>query len=129
MRSRLPIIVAAALLLAADEPKQGTKDFPPPPGWLVAAEGYGNPSNQNATDYAIRADQNNSYQNPISGGVLPQLVLGRPQTLPELIKTRAAGIRLTLVPAGTFRMGLPDEDADDEHKPRHEVRISAFIWG
>ncbi len=129
MKSCLPIVVAAALLLAADEPKQGTKDFPPPAGWLVAAEGSGIPSNQNATDYAIRADQNNSYQNPISGGVLPQLVLGRRQSLLDLIKTRSAGIRLTLVPAGTFRMGLPNEDADDEHKPQHEVRISAFYLG
>ena len=33
------------------------------------------------------------------------------------------------MPAGTFRMGLPDEDADDEHKPRHEVRIGAFYLG
>ena len=79
MRSCLPIIVAGALLFASDEPKQGTKDIPRPPGWLVAALGSGNPSNQIATDYAIRADQNNSYQNPISGGVLPQLVLGRRQ--------------------------------------------------
>ena len=26
-------------------------------------------------------------------------------------------------------MGLPDEDADDEHKPQHDVRISAFYMG
>ena len=49
--------------------------------------------------------------------------------MPDLIKTRAAGIRLTLVPTGSFRMGLPNEDADDEHKPQHEVRISAFYLG
>jgi formylglycine-generating enzyme required for sulfatase activity len=129
MKSCLPIISAAALLIAADEPKQGMKNFRPAPDWLVAAEGSGNPSNQNATDDAIRADQNNSDQYPISGGVVPRLVLGRRQTLPDQIKTRAAGIRLTPVPAGTFPMGLPHEDADDEHKPQHEVRISAFYLG
>ena len=59
MRSCLPIVVAAALLLAADEPKQGTKDSPPPPGRSFATEGSGIPSNQDATDYAIRVAEIN----------------------------------------------------------------------
>ena len=54
MKSCMPIIVAAALLLAADGPEQGTKDFPAPPGWSFATEGSGIPANQNATDYAAR---------------------------------------------------------------------------
>ena len=128
MKSCISIVVAAALFLAADEPKQGAKEYPPPPGWLFAIEGSGIPSNPNATDYAIRVAEINSKQNPISAGVIPRLVLSRRPRLPDLIKTRAAGIRLTLVPTGSFRMGLPNEDADDEHKPQHEVRISAFIW-
>jgi formylglycine-generating enzyme required for sulfatase activity len=73
MKSCIPIVVAAALLLAADEPKQRAK--------------------------------------------------------PDLVTTRAAGIRLALIPAGTFRMGLPDEDADNDHKPQHDVRLSAFYLG
>jgi sulfatase modifying factor 1 len=51
------------------------------------------------------------------------------ETSPGLVMTRTAGIRLKLIPTGTFRMGLPDEDADNEHKPQHDVRISAFYLG
>ncbi len=80
MKSCILIVVAAALLLAADEPKQGAKEYPPPPGWLFATEGNGIPSNQNATDYAIRVAEINSKQNPISAGVIPRLVLGRSRT-------------------------------------------------
>jgi formylglycine-generating enzyme required for sulfatase activity len=48
---------------------------------------------------------------------------------PDLITTRSVGIRLTLIPAGTFRMGLTDEDADIGQKPQHVVRIGAFYLG
>ena len=57
MRSCMPIAVMAALLLAADEPKDGTKDSPPPSGWSFATEGSGIPANQNATDYAVEVDR------------------------------------------------------------------------
>jgi formylglycine-generating enzyme required for sulfatase activity len=125
----MPIVVAAALVVAGDEPKQGTKDSPRPPGWSFANEGSGIPSNTDATDSAICVAEINSTRDPISAGVIPRLVIGRPRALPDLIITRAAGIRLTLVPTGTFRMGLPDEDADNDHKPQHEVRTSAFYLG
>ena len=42
MQSCMTILVAAALLLAVDEPKPGTKDAPPP-GWSIATEGSGIP--------------------------------------------------------------------------------------
>jgi formylglycine-generating enzyme required for sulfatase activity len=129
MKSCLPIVVATAFLLAADEPKQGTEGSPPPPGRSFTTEGCCIPSNQGATDDAIRVTEISPNQNPISAGVIPRLVLGQGRTSPDLIITRAAGIRLTLIPTGTFRMGLPDEDADNDHKPQHEVRISAFYLG
>jgi hypothetical protein len=56
MESCVAIFMAAALLLAADEPKQGTKDAPAPPGWSFATEGNGIPRGQSATDYAIAID-------------------------------------------------------------------------
>jgi len=78
-----------------------------------------------------RVAELNPNQDPISAGVVPRLVLGRRRTSPELITTRAAGIRLKLIPTGTFRMGSTDEDKDalDDEKPQHEVRISAFYLG
>jgi len=50
---------------------------------------------------------------------------------PDVITTRSAGIRLKLIPAGTFQMGSTDEDKDagNAEKPQHEVRISAFYLG
>ena len=57
MKFCMPIVVAAALLLAADGPEQGTKDSPAPPGWSFATEGSGIPANQNATDYALGVDR------------------------------------------------------------------------
>jgi formylglycine-generating enzyme required for sulfatase activity len=125
----MPIVLMAALLLAADEPKQGTKDSLSPQGRSFATEGSAIPSNQDATDSAIRVPEINPHQNPISGGVTPRPYLRRRPTSADLIITCAAGIRLTLIPTGTFRMGLPDEDADNDHKPQHEVRISAFYLG
>jgi formylglycine-generating enzyme required for sulfatase activity len=129
MKSCMPIVVAAALLLAADEPKRGTNDSPPPPGPSLANEGRGLPSNQHATGAAIQLAEINPDGNPSLAAVIPRPVLARRPASPELITTRAAGIRLTLIPTGTFRMGLPDEDADDDHKPQHDVRISAFYLG
>ena len=54
-----------------------------------------------------------------------------PAQEPDLITTRAPGIRLKRIPAGTFLMGSPDgdKDASDDEKPQHEVRISAFYLG
>jgi len=44
----------------------------------------------------------------------------------ELVTTKTAGIRLKLIPAGTFRMGSADDEKDayDDEKPLHEVRIT-----
>jgi sulfatase modifying factor 1 len=70
-----------------------------------------------------------SNQDPISAGVIPRLVLAGSQTAADIITTRAAGIRLKRIPAGTFRMGLTDLEGDDDQKPQHEVRISAFYLG
>jgi formylglycine-generating enzyme required for sulfatase activity len=104
-------------------------------GWLLAAAVvFAVTSLVSAQEPAAKAparqvDELNPNQDPISAGVMPRLILGRRQTSPDLITTRAAGIRLALIPAGTFWMGLPDEDADDDQKPQHEVRISAFYLG
>jgi len=57
MKSCMPIVVAAGLLLAADGPDQGTKDSPAPPGWSFATEGSGIPAGQNATEYALGLDR------------------------------------------------------------------------
>jgi formylglycine-generating enzyme required for sulfatase activity len=50
---------------------------------------------------------------------------------PDTVTTKAAGIKLKLIPAGTFRMGSPDDDkeAGKDQKPRHQVRLSAFYLG
>ena len=128
MRSFMRILVAAALIVAADEPTRGNVS-PPPLGSSFATESTDISSNQDATDDVIRVTEINSNQKLISAGVRPRLVLGRGRTFSDVVTTRAAGIRLTLIPTGTFLMGLPDEDADNEHKPQHEVRISAHsIW-
>jgi hypothetical protein len=81
MKSCMPIVVAAALLVAADEPKQGTKDSPPRPGWMFATEGSGIPSNQNSTDYAIRVAEINFNQNPILAGVIPNAAEPQPKRM------------------------------------------------
>jgi formylglycine-generating enzyme required for sulfatase activity len=76
-----------------------------------------------------RVAELNPNQDPISAGVIPRLVLGR--RLPDLITSHISGIRLKLIPAGTFRMGSPDEDQDagNDEKPQHEVQIGAFHLG
>jgi formylglycine-generating enzyme required for sulfatase activity len=45
-------------------------------------------------------------------------------SLPDAITTRTAGIRLKLIPAGTFQTGSPDGTGEDEEHPQHEVRIT-----
>jgi sulfatase modifying factor 1 len=129
MKSGIPIVVAAAVLIAADETRHGMKDAPHPRGRSFASDGSRISSNPDATDHALRVAGVNRSQNTISAGAIPRLGRGQGRTPPELIITRAAEIRLALIPTGTFRMGLPDEDADDDHKPQHEVRISAFYLG
>ncbi len=50
----------------------------------------------------------------------------------DLITTRVGQISLTLIPAGKFRMGSPEDDrkACDDEKPQHEVEIgSPFYLG
>ena len=56
MKSSIPIVVMVALLLAADEPKQGTKDSPAPEGWSTAIVGSGIPTGQDASEYAAEVD-------------------------------------------------------------------------
>ncbi len=52
---------------------------------------------------------------------------------PVFLTSRASGMKLKLIPAGTFWMGSSkddDKDAFDDEIPRHEVRISrAFYLG
>jgi sulfatase modifying factor 1 len=50
---------------------------------------------------------------------------------PGKTTTNSIGMKLALIPAGTFPMGSPDDDkgADADEKPQHEVRISAFYLG
>jgi uncharacterized protein (TIGR02996 family) len=38
--------------------------------------------------------------------------------------TNSIGMELALIPAGTFWMGSPQEDADEDQKPLHEVEIT-----
>jgi hypothetical protein len=56
MKSSMPIVLVVALLLAADEPKQGTKDSPAPEGWSTAIVGSGIPTGQEASEYAAEVD-------------------------------------------------------------------------
>jgi formylglycine-generating enzyme required for sulfatase activity len=77
----------------------------------------------------------------VAAGVLGVLVLGTivylasdngRTTIVQLGQiTNSIGMKLVLIPAGSFQMGSPDEDKDAEgdEKPRHEVRISAFYLG
>ena len=45
---------------------------------------------------------------------------------PSKLITNSIGMKLTLIPAGTFLMGSPDSDknAHDDEKPQHRVRIT-----
>ena len=55
-----------------------------------------------------------------------------PVPLPKLITSASTGMKLVLIPAGTFMMGSPasDKDADAEETPQHEVRITkSFFLG
>jgi formylglycine-generating enzyme required for sulfatase activity len=49
-----------------------------------------------------------------------------PVVEPEFLTTRLGQIKLKRIPAGTFRMGSPDDDKDvqSNEKPQREVRIS-----
>ncbi len=78
-----------------------------------------------------RVAELNPDQDPISAGVINRLVLGRRRASPDSITTRAARIRLRLIPAGTFRMGsaAEDRDAEADEGPQHVVRIGAFYLG
>jgi sulfatase modifying factor 1 len=88
--------------------------------WLVA-------STKDTMAALIEADR----QKPIGAGAGGRIVLGHRPITPDLITTRAGGIKLKLIPAGTFQMGSPDDDKDtnNDEKPQHEVRISAFYLG
>ena len=66
-------------------------------------------------------------------------VAAHAQTLPRpavpadaKVITNSIGMKLALIPAGTFAMGSPgsDKDAQDDEKPQHQVRITrAFYLG
>ena len=42
----------------------------------------------------------------------------------DTVTTRSAGITLKRIPAGTFRMGLPDGNGEEDERPQHDVRIT-----
>src|SRR4051794_18218322 len=44
--------------------------------------------------------------------------------------TNSVGMKLTLIPAGTFRRGSPDDESDrfDEEGPQHEVTLTAPFY-
>jgi formylglycine-generating enzyme required for sulfatase activity len=46
----------------------------------------------------------------------------------EFVTTRVGQIKLTRIPAGTFRMGSPDGEGEIDEHPRHEVRITHPIY-
>src|SRR5262249_12242945 len=56
----------------------------------------------------------------------PKAVTPAPVVEPEFLTTRLGQIKLKRIPAGTFRMGSPDDDqvAPSDEKPQREVRIS-----
>src|SRR5258708_3016546 len=43
------------------------------------------------------------------------------------IFVNAHGQRFVLIPGGTFQMG-PEKPREEDHKPRHEVTLSAFYF-
>jgi formylglycine-generating enzyme required for sulfatase activity len=88
--------------------------------WLVA-------STKDRMAGLIEADQ----QEPIAAGAIRRIVLGRRRANPDLITSNVTGIRLKLIPRGTFPMGSPadEKEANDDEKPQHQVRISAFYLG
>ena len=49
-----------------------------------------------------------------------------PSPLPQEITSKSTGMKLTLIPAGTFQMGSPDTEVERESRegPQHMVRIS-----
>jgi hypothetical protein len=57
MNFSAPFVVAAALLLAAEQPKQEPREAPVPYGWTIATEGSGIPTGQNASEYATGVDR------------------------------------------------------------------------
>ena len=65
---------------------------------------------------------------PVLKGEVGGLPVLASLTAPKTI-TNSIGMRLTLIPAGTFLMGSPDsdKDAEDDEKPRHRVRITPTV--
>jgi formylglycine-generating enzyme required for sulfatase activity len=59
-----------------------------------------------------------------------EVVSPRPmeQKAPEIITTKIASIPLKLIPGGTFMMGSPDGNGNDDERPQHEVTISTPFY-
>ncbi|WP_406695169.1 SUMF1/EgtB/PvdO family nonheme iron enzyme [Singulisphaera sp. Ch08] len=72
----------------------------------------------------------NPTQEPTASQNIGRVVLGGIRGT-DVITSRSTGIKLKLIPAGTFQMGSSkeeDKDADDDELPRHEVRISRAFY-
>ena len=54
----------------------------------------------------------------------------KPSVSGEVITARFTGMKLRLIPAGTFMMGSPDDDKDarDHEKPAREIKITAGFY-
>jgi uncharacterized protein (TIGR02996 family) len=89
--------------------------------WLALAdalEEYGQSARAELTRLLRRrsAETERRVQELLAGGALP--------CMPE--RTNSIGMRFVLIPAGTFRMGSPDDEAgrNDDEGPVHAVEIS-----
>jgi Caspase domain/Sulfatase-modifying factor enzyme 1 len=79
----------------------------------------------------------NPNQEPISAGAIGRIPIGpvmgatpKPSIAAEVITSRFTGMKLRLIPAGTFMMGSPDDDkeAGDDEKPAREVKITRGFY-
>ena len=72
------------------------------------------------------ADPSRSSSDTPSHDITPSTRSPAPPTALEPSFTNSIGMEFVLIPAGTFRMGSPDSDAEafDDEKPPHRVTIS-----
>ena len=74
---------------------------------------------------AVEAEEGLVEESTVKAAELPKPQPTAPDNPPKPI-TNSIGMKLVLIPAGTFLMGSPDEDKDarGDETPRHPVRIT-----
>ncbi len=60
------------------------------------------------------------------GRIREMLLSGVRPCMPE--EVNAIGMRFVLIPPGTFWMGSPEGEGDDDERPRHRVTLTRAFW-